>query len=342
MNELLKNICEQPEELQKVLAHLTKDPQVNHIANELNAAKKIVLTSMGSAYYSLQPMYYALDRNGKNVRLIETSELLQNPDRISKDSLYVLMSRSGESYEVAALPAMLTEMGIRSIGITMSPESTMAKNCSIVLYDPCSYDAMVCTKAYTSMALCGLICATYAERGCIPQTLFEELNRMFTWMNQSKEQILAQFEALDYLGDTPSFYFLSRGYGMGVIQSASLWLEEESKKCSGVLSLDGFYHGPVEVVSATTLPLYLDVCENDRAEVIWKDICSFARHSIYLGPVGKAPSNCDVINYPHFDVDEEYRMLLLAMYFQFFAYQSAKAAGVTPGEFRVLHGWVVK
>ncbi len=342
MNELIKNICEQPEELRRVLAHLADATQVARVAEELNAAQKIVLTSMGSAYYSLLPMYYALDRRGKNVRIVETSELLQNEDRLSADALYVLMSRSGESYEVAALPPMLAKKGARSVAITMTPDSTMAKGCSLVLYDPSSYDAMVCTKAYTSMALCGLICVSYAEKNSIPQELLNELDRMFRWMDSSKEQILSQFEALDYLGDTPSFYFLSRGCGMGVVQSASLWLEEESKKCSGILSLDNFYHGPVEVVSASTLPVYLDVCTNPRAEAIWSRICTVARHAIYLGPEGSVPSGCDVINYPRFELEEEYLMLLLAMYFQFFAYQCAKSAGVVPGEFRVLRDWVVK
>ncbi len=343
MNALLNNIFEQPEQLQIVLNTLyEKDREiVEQIADELEKASEIILTSMGSAYYSLMPMYYLLVRKGLNVKLIESSELLLAKERLSTDKLYLFMSRSGESCEVAALSGLLKEKGAKTVSITMTPESTMAKNTSIVLFDCCSYDNLVCTKAYSSLALCGLLCVA-AMDGSFTKELADKLTDMFSVMEEKKESILKEMEALTFLKEADSFIFLSRGYGMGTIESGSLWLEEESKKCADVMSIDNFYHGPIEIISANTIPIYLDVLGDERTEMIWSCICKNAEHSIYIGPAEKKPEACSVISCPKFEIEEEYNMIMQAVYFQLLAYQTARFAGVEPGEFQILNDWVIK
>lgn len=62
MNVLLQNIFEQPSELKRVLDDLRgpKLETVRQISNMMQIADEIVLTSMGSAFYSLMPMYEEL------------------------------------------------------------------------------------------------------------------------------------------------------------------------------------------------------------------------------------------------------------------------------------------
>ena len=82
-NVLLTNIFEQPGELKKVLDDLCgpKLDQVRQISNLMQIADEIVLTSMGSALYSLMPMYEALKATtDKRVSLEETANLIQNPN----------------------------------------------------------------------------------------------------------------------------------------------------------------------------------------------------------------------------------------------------------------------
>ena len=104
MNVLLQNIFEQPLELKKVLDDLAgpKLECVKQISGLMQIADEIVLTSMGSAFYSLMPMYEALKATGyERASLVETADLIQHPERMNKNALYILMSRSGESREVA-------------------------------------------------------------------------------------------------------------------------------------------------------------------------------------------------------------------------------------------------
>lgn len=342
MNPFLKDIFDQPSELKKVLESVTtKEIQnLKKIAEMLDHAEEIILTSMGSAYYSLMPMYYALISKGKAVSLVETSELLHTYGRIKEKALYVFMSRSGESYEIAKFTPVLMKKGVKSIGITMTPDSTMAKNVSIVLHDRSSYDSLICTKAYTTMALCGLLCVSAMGKNRLDKKLIGNLNLMLDWMDKNKELILEDIKQINFLSSVPNFYFLSRGYGMGVIKSGSLWLEEASRKIGNVSSIDNFYHGPIELSQTDTVPVFLDVYPNKRSAMIWDKICGYSQHSIYIGPRGAIKNSSVNINYPDFNINNEYTMILLAMYFQLFAYECALRNGIEPGNLETV-SWVV-
>ena len=66
MNVLLQNMYEQPSQLKRVLEDLcgSKLEPVRTICGQLQASDIIVLTSMGSAYYSLMTLYEALLASG--------------------------------------------------------------------------------------------------------------------------------------------------------------------------------------------------------------------------------------------------------------------------------------
>ena len=198
-NVLLTNIFEQPGELKKVLDDLRgpKIEQVRHISNLMQIADEIVLTSMGSALYSLMPMYEALKATtNKRVTLEETANLIQNPGLMKKSALYILMSRSGESREVADFSVYLKEHQYCSVAITMTPTSTMGRNCTYMLHDIASYDAIVCIKAYSSMALCGLFLVSMMGRKDPDEELVSKLHRAFDWMEKNKHDIFRQFPIL--------------------------------------------------------------------------------------------------------------------------------------------------
>ncbi len=338
MNDYLKNVFEQPQELKKVMKVLTEEcPEIRQIANLLTVSEEIILTSMGSAYNSLMPMYYALIKKGKRVTLIETSELIQNPELIKKENLYIMMSRSGESREVYDFSVLLKKEGCILIGITMTPDSTLAKNSTIMLYDPSSYDKCICLKAYTSMALCGLLCVSIMNNREFPQSEKEELYLMLTWMEENKEKVLQEIERIPLFKNAHSYNFLSRGYGMGVSRAASLWLEEIAFVSGDVMSIDSFYHGPIRSILNSKLtdnmivPVFFDVKPDERTKKIWTEVADAARASIYFGTDEKRKVGSTCIYYPEFQVQEEYTMLLLAIYVQLFAYQCCVVKGYEPG-----------
>lgn len=350
MNVLLQNIFEQPSELKRVLDDLRgpKLETVRQIAYLMQIANEIVLTSMGSAFYSLMPMYEELQSQGKcKVVLEETANLIQHRSRINKDALYILMSRSGESREVADFSKYLKENNCCSVAITMTPDSTMAKNCTYMLHDIASYDAIVCIKAYSSMALCGLFCASMTGRTEADPALTERLYQAFDWMEQEKENIFKSITEISYFENTDSFYMLSRGYGINMMRSGSLWIEETAKTLGNVMSIDNFYHGPMEIIRShaivkpVTTPVFLDVIPDERSAMIWSRINEAVPKSIYIGPERAQATGGIRFVYPEFELPGSYATLIIALYLQLFSYQCAVAKGIEPGMFYD-EGWIVQ
>lgn len=350
MNVLLQNIFEQPSELKKVLDDLkgSKMETVKQISNLMLIADEIVLTSMGSAFYSLMPMYEALkDAGYSNVVLTETADLIHHPERMNKNALYILMSRSGESREVADFSKYLKENQYCSVAITMTPTSTMGQNCTYMLHDIATYDAIVCIKAYSSMALCGLFLVSMMGREKPDEELIGRLYQAFDWMETEKEHIFEQVQKIPYFEKTDSFYMLSRGYGINMLRSGSLWVEETAKTMSNIMSIDNFYHGPMEIIRShaivkpVTTPVFLNVLPDARSNMIWGKINDAVPDSIYIGAENLEASGGVCLVYPEFGLPGAYTTLIIALYLQLFSYQCALAKGIEPGTFYD-EGWIVQ
>lgn len=349
MNVLLQNIFEQPSELKKVLDDLSgpKLEIVRGISNLMQIADEIVLTSMGSALYSLMPMYEALKETNRYVTLVETADLILHPERMNKNALYIMMSRSGESREVADFSKYLEENQCVSVAITMTPDSTMAKHCTFMLHDIAAYDAIVCIKAYSSMSLCGLFLVSMMTRKNPDEELVKKLYQAFDWMETEKERIFAQVKRITCFEKSDGFYMISRGYGINMMRSGSLWIEETAKTISNIMSIDNFYHGPMEVirfhefVKPVTTPLFLDVLTDDRSKMIWGKINEAVPDSIYIGAEGKESLGAVCLMYPEFGLPCAYTTLIIALYLQLISYQCAVCKGIEPGTF-LDEGWIVE
>lgn len=349
MNVLLKNIFEQPYELNRVLNDLCNDKldQVRELSRKMTIAKEIVLTSMGSAFYSLMPMYEALLEAGyKNVSLVETADLIQHPQRMSKSAFYIMMSRSGESREVADFSKYLKENDYTSLAITMTPTSTMGTNCTYMLHDISSYDAIVCIKAYSSMSLCGLFLVHMMGRKDPDPEFVAKLHKAFDWLEENKEKIHQEVAAIPVYDKAHNFYLVSRGYGINMMRSLSLWTEETAKMTSNIMSIDNFYHGPMEIIrfqkhlKTVTVPIMLDILPSDRSRMIWGKVCEATDLNVYFGPEGGEAKGSTCLVYPEFGLPGAYVTLVIAMYFQLFSYECALQTGINPGDFED-EGWIV-
>lgn len=349
MDAYLTNVLEQPEELKKVWEYLLGEGErtAKQIAHILKEADRIVLTSMGSAYNSLMPMYYALLGKKKNVTLIETSELLYDQTLLDDDAVYVVMSRSGESREIYDLSCLLREKNHMLVGITMNRESMLAKNSTVMLHDIASYDACICLKAYSSMALCGLACVSMMDPAWMNGEECRKVWGMLDWMEANKEEILKKTGEMEILADAHSCIFLSRLYGMGTARAASLWLEEIAFISGGVCVLDSFYHGPIrsiynsELASNIIVPVCFDVLPDQRSGKIWGEIVEAAKSSIYIGK-GTSGARYNLF-YPFWNIGE-YNCVGLSLFAQIIPYQCCVKKGHVPGRsLRIAKDrWVVK
>lgn len=335
MSVFLSDIFSQPTALIDVLKHFTKEEFdiLKKAAEQIKEYPRVVLTSMGSAYHSLMPMYYSLREEKMCVHYFETSEALRLP--FFPETLYVIMSRSGESREIVEYARVLRERDEELIAITMSPESKLAENASLIVHDPAPYDGLICVKAYTSMVLIGLLISSMVK-GTWTKKLMGYLRDAFDWMEESKKGIEEQVSSIPWLGE--SFTYLSSGIGVGLGLAGALWMEEGARIRCSCSSIDQFRHGPVEQVDETFNGVFINL-ENREQDVAYIEYIQELGGSVERLRVGGDPSESLAI--PSFNLPVEYRILPAAMPVQIIADKSAARQGREAGKMRHV-GWVIK
>lgn len=335
MSTFLSDILSQPRVLSDVLNYFKEDglDVLNQAAEQIRTTPRVVLTSMGSAYHSLVPMYYSLREEKTCVHLLETSEALRLP--FFPDTLYVIMSRSGESREITEYAKILRERGEDLIAITMSPESELAENASLMIHDPAPYDGLICAKAYTSMVLIGLLIASLVK-DTWTQELMGYLRGTFEWMEEGKKEMEEQVSLIPWLGE--SFTYLSSGIGVGLGQAGALWMEEGARIRCSCSSIDQFRHGPVEQVDETFNSVFIDL-ESREQDGEYIEYIQKLGGNVESVRMGVDPSERLAI--PLFNLPVEYRILPAAMPVQMIADKSATRRGREAGKMRYV-GWVIK
>ncbi len=335
MNRFLADILDQPTALHDALAHTVGagHAALRHAAEMVRDARRVVLTSMGSALYSLMPLHYELARIHGAAHLVPTSDLLLDPPAADA-TVYLIMSRSGESGEVAEFSGWLRGRGLPLIAVTMTPDSTLARNADLVLHDPVPYDGLICTKAFSSMALVGLLLAAQVECG-ISKELRSRLDAAFLWMEEHKEAHRARAASIPWLDG--SLYFLSWGVGTGLAASGALWLEEAARVASPTQNIGGFLHGPVEQVDEGFRGVWIDLAPNERSRGMFAR--ARARGGRWLTVSVDEPDSS--FSLPSLGLSPAYRVLPAATPLQLIAYQSAANRGIEAGDMRYT-GWVVK
>ena len=165
-------------------------------------------------------------------------------------------------------------------------------------------------------------------------------------MEDNNESILSQLEAIPFLGTPHGFYLISRSYGINMMRSASLWLEETAKTPANIMSVDNFFHGPMEIirshaiVKSVTCPVLFDVQPDDRSAMIWGKVNQGVPDSLYFGPEGSAMPGGARFEIPDLGLEGPWSMLVAALFFQLLSYQVAIVNGIEPGFFYD-EGWIV-
>ena len=338
MNQFLQDIFAQPAELQRVLDDLAGPHrgQLRAAAALMKSARRIVVTSMGSAYFSAWPVAFMLGQVHPNVHLVETEQLLREAP-FFEETLYIIPSRSGESGEIARFAKLIRQRGGRLLAITMTPASTLATNADLVLHDISSFDGLICTKAYTTLVLTGLL-AVSEMLGKLDQALVDNLAANFQWMERHKQQALDHLAAMPALRDAAGVTFLSQGAGLALAGTAALWTEEAARVRASYNSFGNFHHGPVEQVDERFVGCWIDLSPDARSRELYAEIVS---HRPTLVTVSLPGVHAGAFEVPAAALPEAYRVIPAALVAQLLAYQVAVGRGCNPGEMRYLN-WLVK
>lgn len=330
------DIHAQPAALRAVVedwfSNVERKAQLGRAVELLREAKEVRVTSMGSAYFSCVPLARLLSEQRSGVELCYTTDVLEEERKEGR--VTVIFSRSGESGEVAEY--VKTKGVEKVIAVSMTPESTLAKESDCFLYDVSPFDGLICTQAFSSLWLCGCLMA-YAYGGVFEK----QQDRLYSFIDELdgwRKEVDKELEGSDFLDGLVMPYCLSHGMGLSIAQLGSLLFQEGTRVYAAADHMGMFHHGPVEIAGGDLKVFWLDLDVQKRTRVYWDKLKAqgtklFPIHGgeeFFEGGV-KVPGD----GYPM-----EWRYLAAAMVFQLATHYGANRLGHTAGEMENLQ-WLV-
>jgi glutamine---fructose-6-phosphate transaminase (isomerizing) len=280
---MLKEIFEQPEAVaetigDRVRGHRLVLDALGMTEMEIRNLRRIVIVACGTAYHAGVVGRYILEEWARvPVEPDIASEWIYRNPVLSKDTLVIGISQSGETRDTVNAMKLARESGARTLAITNLMGTQITREVDTTLYTRCGMEVGVAaTKTFTAqVALLSLLALKLAEiRRTLPQDEIEFI------LDQLHELPLRMQEFLD--GDHPIesiaqrfhdksfFLYLGRHIGLPVALEGALKLKEISYIPTEAYSAGEMKHGPIAllaegtpvVVVATNIHVYDKIVSN--------------------------------------------------------------------------------
>src|ERR1043166_4938077 len=166
MTHFLRDILRQPEELRRTLEMLSAGAahaQLHEAVAAVCGARHVYLTGIGSSWHTALNVGALFQLGARPVYLVDTAELLHF-SVLPRDSVIIVISRSGRSVEIVQLLGKARAAGATVVGITNAPEGVLAREAQIPLVIPIALDHAISVNTYTTLALAAGMLASAVDR----------------------------------------------------------------------------------------------------------------------------------------------------------------------------------
>jgi len=263
---MLKEMYEQPKAISDTLSprvkkHILEIEELNMTTEELKQIGKIMIVACGSAYHAGMTGKYVLEKMVRiPVEVDVASEFRYRDPIISKDTLVVVISQSGETADTLAALRLAKERGAKVLGIVNVVGSSIAREADAVMYTWAGPEiAVATTKAYSAqlIALYLLSIKFGAAKGTISDTQIEEMIEDLKSIPTQVEMMLEnktkiQKFANRYLA-ADQVFFIGRGIDYAISMEGSLKLKEISYIHSEAYAAGELKHGTISLIEEGTL-----------------------------------------------------------------------------------------
>lgn len=257
-----KEIAEQPDAVRRILKgrlderfHTVRLGGLEMDARELREFRRVKILGCGSAYYAGQAGAQFIEEIARIPADAEpASEFRYRNPVIEKDTLYVAVSQSGETYDTLVAVQELKRKGGRVIGLVNAVGSSIARECDGGVYLHAGPEiAVASTKALTNMlvgfALLGL------HLGRIRDVSPADGRRLIQALQALPEQIEAIIGGEEHLAAVAkelaaasSLFFVGRTRGFPVAREGAQKLKEISYRHAEAYQTSELKHGPLALV----------------------------------------------------------------------------------------------
>jgi glutamine---fructose-6-phosphate transaminase (isomerizing) len=280
---MLKEIYEQPEAVRetigdRVRGHALMLEALGLTELEVRNLRRIVIVAAGTSYHAGVVGRYIIEEWARvPVEPDIASEWIYRNPVLSRDTLVIGISQSGESRDTVNAMKLARERGARTLAITNMMGTQITREVDATLYTRCGIEiGVAASKTFTAqVALLSLLALRLAEiRQTLPQ---EEIDFVLDQLHELPEK-LSEFldgdhpvdEIAQRFHDRPFFLYLGRHIGLPVALEGALKLKEISYIPTDAYSAGEMKHGPIAmldegtpvVVVATNIHVYDKIVSN--------------------------------------------------------------------------------
>jgi glucosamine--fructose-6-phosphate aminotransferase (isomerizing) len=262
---MLKEIYEQPDAVRETLGdrvrhgHLVLE-SLGLSDEELRNLRRIVILACGTAYHSGVVGRYIIEEWARiPVEPDIASEWRYRNPVLSRDTLVIGISQSGETADTLAAMRLAREKNARTLAITNMMGSQITREVDSTLFTRCGLEVGVAaSKTFTAqVALLSLIALKLAEvRKALPpdeiELILDELYALPTKMTAFLEGRHPIEEIAERHYEKPFFLYLGRHIGLPVALEGALKLKEISYIPTEAYSAGEMKHGPIALLDEET------------------------------------------------------------------------------------------
>ena len=280
---MLKEIYEQPEAVRETIGDRVRGHDLVLEALgiselEIQNLRRIVIVAAGTSYHAAVVGRYVIEEWARvPVEPDIASEWIYRNPVLSKDTLVIGISQSGESRDTVNAVKLARELGAHTLAVTNLMGTQITREVDSTIYTRCGLEVGVAaSKTFTAqVALMYLIALKLAQiRRTLPA---DEIDFILDRVHELPDKI-AEFLDGDHpiddiaqrFYDKPFFLYLGRHIGLPVALEGALKLKEISYIPTDAYSAGEMKHGPIAlleegtpvVVVATNIHVYDKIVSN--------------------------------------------------------------------------------
>lgn len=247
-----KNILNQPLAFDQSMQYQTGAgwSGLTRAAHQIHQASQVVLVSIGASYSASIPFVYRLAEAGIRLILEDATEFLHYTYRAyDAQTVFLLISRSGETIEITRALQLLKKYGRFTIGVTNVENSVLASEVDLVLLLHCPSDDLISIQTYIiTLSILHLLAELVVGNAPKEQLLGDAENLAGLLQQTVTACQTPSQEWASTIQPYQAIYLLSRGPSLASAKQGALLLHEMSRfPAVAAYSAGQFRHGPWEV-----------------------------------------------------------------------------------------------
>ena len=280
---MLKEIYEQPETVRETIGDRVRHGELvleslGLTEEQVRNLRRIVVVAAGTSYHAGVVGRYMIEEWARiPVEPDIASEWIYRNPVLSKDTLVIGISQSGESRDTVNAVKLAKELGARTVAITNLMGSQITREAESVLYTRCGLEiGVAASKTFTAqVALLALVGLKLAQvRKTLPEDEIEFILDSLYELPEKIEQFLDGDHPVEEIAqrfyDRQFFLYLGRHIGLPVALEGALKLKEISYIPTDAYSAGEMKHGPIALLDEGT-PV---VCVATDQNVIYEKVVS--------------------------------------------------------------------